>query len=340
MSRAHTRTGARARARRRQQDVFSTWLASWDGHTDVSVVIVNWNTKDLLRNCLEPLQQVMASLRVETIVVDNASTDGSVAMVEQDFPQVRLFVNGWNRGFAAANNQALVQARGRYMLLLNSDTVVQPGAIEGMTRFMDAHPRTGLAGPRLLNADRSLQSSARDFNRLSYDAGDILKLERWPLIGRFAARRGRDTLVAWSDHREIREVDWLVGACLMLRRGMLIQVGLLDEGYFFFAEELDLCYRLRRCGWSVVLFPDAEVIHYGGQSASRVPAARLVWHYAGLLRFYALHRSLAQQLALRAIVVLAMLLHIVWLLLRHRGSSLARPLFAAYMRVLARALAG
>jgi N-acetylglucosaminyl-diphospho-decaprenol L-rhamnosyltransferase len=313
-------------------------LGPLDPLTDVSVVIVNWNTKNLLHACLTSLQDHATSVRVETIVVDNASRDGSAQMVAHDFPEVRLLVNARNMGFAAANNRGMTRARGRYVLLLNSDTVVLPGAVQEMVRYMDAHPHVGAAGPRLLNSDCSPQSSMRNFPHLGRDALAILEMERWPLISPIVRRHSRHTTLDGSDHSATREVDWVVGACLLLRREAIEDVGPLDEGYFFFAEEMDLCWRLRHQGWPIVFLAGAEIVHLGGQSAARVPAARLTWHYAGLLRFYGRHRTPAHRVALRAVIALAAAMHLMWLLVRYGPSPRTRPLLAAYAKVLARAL--
>jgi N-acetylglucosaminyl-diphospho-decaprenol L-rhamnosyltransferase len=309
-----------------------------DPLTDVSVVIVNWNTKDLLHACLMSLQDNATSVRVETIVVDNASRDGSAEMVARDFAEVQLLVNARNMGFASANNRGMTRARGRYVLLLNSDTVVLPGAIQEMVRYMDAHPHVGALGPRLLNSDRSPQSSMRDFPHLGRDALAILEMERWPVVGRIVWRYNRHSSLYGSDHSATREVDWVVGACLLLRREAIECVGPLDDGYFFFAEEMDLCWRLRQHGWPIVFLASAEIVHLGGQSAARVPAARLTWHYAGLLRFYGRHRTPAHCMALRTIIALAAAMHMMWLLLRRGPSARTRPLLAAYAKVLTRAL--
>jgi GT2 family glycosyltransferase len=215
---------------------------------------------------------------------------------------------------------------------------VLPGAIQEMVRYMDAHPHVGAAGPRLLNSDRSPQSSMRTFPHLGRDALAILELERWPLVGRLVRGHSRYTSLDGSDHGTTREVDWVVGACLLLRREAIEGVGPLDDGYFFFAEEMDLCWRLRHHGWPIVFLASAEIVHLGGQSAACVPAARLTWHYAGLLRFYGRHRTPAHRVALRAVIALAAAMHMTWLLLRHGPSPRMRPLLAAYARVLARAL--
>ena len=314
----------------------TTDLSPLDPTIDLSIVIVSWNTIDLLRACLASLSSGAVPLRYETIVVDNASDDGSAEMVQHEFSRVCLLVNARNQGFAAANNRGLSHAHGRYLLLLNSDTIVPQGAIAEMVGYLETHPSVGALGPRLLNEDGSLQSSARDFPHLGRDALALLDVERWPLIGESAHRYLRRVAAYWSDHQTTREVDWVMGACMLLRREALEQTGLLDAGYFFFAEEMDLCYRLREHGWPTVFFAGAKIVHLGGQSARRIPAARLVWHYTGLLRFYRLHCSPLHSLALRIVIAAAAAAHVMWLLVAHRHSREARPILSAYARVLAR----
>jgi GT2 family glycosyltransferase len=255
-------------------------------------------------------------------------------MIRQDFPHTRLLVSDTNTGFADATNQGLRHAHGRYVLLLNSDTIVLPDAIREMVSYLDMHPHVGALGPRLLNEDRSLQSSARDFSCLWDDILGTLEVHRWPVIGTQVRRHKMRTSVDWSDHRRTREVDWVTGACLMLRREAIEQVGGLDPGYFFFFEEMDLCYRLRQCGWSTIFLATAQIVHLGGRSAARVPAARLIWHYRSMLRFYRLHHGRFQLSVLRSVVILVAAAHLVWLMLRHRHTPNAHSVLFAYARVL------
>ena len=304
----------------------------------VSIVIVNWNTKELLHACLASILQNSGSTRVEIIVVDNGSRDGSAQMVERDFPAVRLVVNTCNMGFAAANNRGLSAARGRYLLLLNSDTIALPGTIDEMVRYMDAHPRVGALGPRLLNEDGSLQVSVRDFPGLNHDAAMMLEVKHWPVVGDMARRHLQRAYL--PDPEQTREVDWVMGACLLLRRAAVEHVGPLDAAYFFFFEDVDLCYRLRQHGWSVVFLGKAGIVHLGGQSWGRVSAPRLIWYYRGLLRFYGRHYSWRRCLALRGGVGLGAAGHVLWFLLRRRWVPGEQPLLAAYARILALALGG
>lgn len=242
---------------------------------DLSIIIVNWNTRTLLTQCLHSLSPP-PPLSPEVFVVDNASTDGSPVMVRAQFPWVTLIENAENVGFARANNQALRQATGRYAVLLNSDTVVRPGALQTLVEFMGAHPEAGACGPRLLNGDGSLQPSCHPLLTPGREFWRLLFLDRlWP---RATYPQGR-----W-DAQTPRPVEVIKGACLMLRREALDQVGLLDEQYFMYTEEMDLCARLLQAGWRNYWVPEAQVIHYG-EASTRQSAEAM---------FVALYRSKAQ----------------------------------------------
>lgn len=224
---------------------------------DVSVVIVNWNTRDLLLQTLESLHRETHRVTFETIVVDNGSTDGSAELVRQVWRQVHLISLPANRGFAVGNNTGFQIASGRYLLLLNSDTIVLPTTLQGMVRFLDSHPEAGCVGCRHLNPDGTLQGSMDTFPSLLKDFLCYTELRRLPILLPFLRKR----YPWWTDHAQVREVDWVNGACMMVRREVITEVGGLDEGFFIYAEELDWCYRIRQAGWHVWFTPEAEVIH-------------------------------------------------------------------------------
>ena len=257
------------------------WQVDGAGDVLLSIIIVNWNTRDLLAACLESVHQdveTLAGWSVETFVVDNASSDGSPQMVRERFPWVRLIENEENLGFAAANNQALRQARGRYALLLNSDTEVQPGALAALVEFMAAHPQAGAVGARLLNADGSLQPSCHPMLTPGREFWRLIFLDRlWP--------RATYPLGRW-DLATPRQVEVIKGACLLLRREALAQVGLLDEAYFMYTEEVDLCYRLAEAGWELWWLPSARVIHREAQSTRQAAAKMYVQLYRSKVHFY------------------------------------------------------
>lgn len=244
---------------------------------DLCVIIVNWNTRDTLADCLCSLRSV-EGLEFETIVVDNASTDGSAEMVRQRFPEVALIENVENVGFARGSNQGILQSRGRYLLLLNSDTEVYPDALAAMTAFMERHAQAGACGPVLLNGDGTLQVSchptltpAREFWRLTF-------LDQlW--------RRATYDQASW-DRKTPRQVEVIKGACLLLRRKALDQVGPLDDDYFMYTEEMDLCYRLASAGWELWWVPQAVVTHYGEASSRQATETMYVQLYRSKVQFH------------------------------------------------------
>jgi GT2 family glycosyltransferase len=265
----------------------------------LSVIIVNWNTKQLLLDCIKSIFEQKQDFPLEVIVVDNGSSDGSVAAVAQRFPQTRLITNQDNVGFAKANNQAIRIAYGEYILLLNSDTLILGDALAQMVRFLDAHPEAGAVGCKLLNADGALQLSACNFPDLSTLVFETLYLDKiFPRSRLF----GRYYLTYW-DHNDIREVHYVSGACLMVRKRTIEQVGLLDEDYFMYAEEMDWCYRMKKLGWKVYYLPTAEVIHYGGQSSKAIPAETFQYHLRSLLLFFRKHYGLRCAMVARFIIL-------------------------------------
>ncbi len=239
---------------------------------DISVIIVNWNTRELLRNCLESVYRTLWNgISFEIFVVDNGSTDGSGEMVRRDFSAVRLIENEMNRGFAAANNQALTAMSGRYALLLNSDAVLAGNAVPELFQFMETCPEAGMACGQLLNADGSNQNSIAPFPTLLTLAVNLSLLE-YLFPKRYPSKRYR--------HDAPIEIESGVGACLILRRKALDQVGLFDERYFFFFEETDLAMSMRRAGWKIFHVPTARIYHYQGQSIGRNENARIQFYRA------------------------------------------------------------
>ncbi len=243
--------------------------------TDISVVVVNWNASEDLRACLLSLFAAPApAASFDVWVVDNASTDGSVQMVREQFPNARLIANDANLGFSKANNQALRETTSRYALLLNSDAVIHPGALDALMQWADAHPKAGILGPKVLNPDGSLQLSCRRFPSLG--AGFF----RNTYLGRLFPRNkyAADYLMADFDHASARPVDWVSGCAMLLRRNLLGNIGLLDEQFFMYCEDVDICERAWRSGWEVVYVPDAVVTHAIGRSSDK-NAERMVWEF-------------------------------------------------------------
>ena len=226
---------------------------------DLSIIIVNHNTRQLLSECLQSLQKQEGGLSLQVICVDNASSDGSPEMVEQSFPQVHCIRNRKNEGFAKPNNQGLAVAKGHYCLLLNSDTIVKPRALKTLLTFMDNHPDVGACGPRLVNPDGTLQRSCRSFPSLWRHFCDMSGLENlFPRIfGNFEIRFGHD---------RDAEVDQPMGAALLVRSEVVRQVGNLDERFKIYYNEVDWCRRIKKAGWKICFVHDAEITHHGGKT--------------------------------------------------------------------------
>ena len=256
---------------------------------DLSVIVVSWNVRELLRGCLAALPAATAGIESETVVVDNASTDGSPQMVAEDFPQVTLLRNEANLGFARANNRGLAAAQGRYCALLNSDTVPAPGSLAAMVAFMDARPAAAAASPRLVRPDGAPQPFAYG------DDPTPLYLAR-----RAAGRKmGRD-LHDWSAPAPVR-VGWVSGACMVVRRAAVDQVGGLDEAMFMYFEDNDWCRRMRLRGWEIWYNPQVAVTHIGGASLNQNPRARAAY-YESLAYFYRKHYGRLAGAAMRLAV--------------------------------------
>lgn len=268
----------------------------------LSVLIVNWNTKYLLLNCLQTVIEDierMSPEAVEVIVVDNGSDDGSLEAVRERYPYVRVIANSANRGFAAANNQGLLASSSEYVLLLNSDTRLTDGVLQALTDFAKRHEQVGAAGCQLLNEDGSPQASIVDFpSLLSAVRGNDFRNRRRPFAdGAF-------------------EVDAIVGACLLVRRSAVAQVGPMDEDFAFFAEEVDWCYRLRQAGWLVCWLPHVQVLHLEGQSRKRRPWYAYKNLHRSRLLFFKKHYGLKQARTLRLGYFMSSLTKVVYHSLR------------------------
>ena len=242
---------------------------------DLSVIIVSFNTKDILRDCLKSLtlNTQYKILNTETIVVDNGSADGSVEMVEKEFPNVRLIKNKKNLGFARANNQGIKIARGEYVLLLNSDTKIVDNALVKMVKFAKSDKKIGIVGPKLLNPDSTPQPSTAPFYTLPVT-----------LISLF----GGDRFLRQS-YKDIRKVDWVSGACFLIKREVVENIGLLDEKFFMYVEEMEFCFRAQKAGYQVYFYPQAEVIHQVRGSSSVGKQRAILGIYQGLIYFYQKH---------------------------------------------------
>jgi GT2 family glycosyltransferase len=244
---------------------------------DLSISIINTNNREQTLQCLRSLFANTHRVSLEVFVVDNACTDGSADAIAAEFPQVKLIRNAQKLGFSTNNNKALSQASGRYLCILNDDTIVQDGAFDALVTFMDVHPEAGACGPKLLNPDGSEQQSFDYFLMPMQEAFRPLSLWRRQL-----ALNG-DTP---------REVDRVIGACMVVRRQATEQVGLLDPAFDpIYTEETDWCYRIRQRGWRIYAVPNARVIHYGGQTMNRVRRAALERLYRNKTLFFRKHHG-------------------------------------------------
>lgn len=279
---------------------------------DLSIIIVNTNNCKILEECLASVFAATHSPKLEVIVSDNGSTDGSQEMIRSKFPQVKLIENGENLGFIKASNKGLNLASGRYLMLLNDDTLVKDSALDKMMDFMDANPMAGACGPLLLNPDGTPQRQG----------------------GLFGSK-------FWKSN-ELKEVKFIIGACLMLRREVFEQIGPMDEKLFFYNDDLDWCMSIRRAGWKIYFLPQAQVMHYGGYSSKRVFNRRLfVEGFRGGLYFCRKHYGLLVYIAYRILLTILILIYLPFFILSYplkRGKFKDRLL--AYFDIIKIAIFG
>jgi GT2 family glycosyltransferase len=277
-----------------------TFLAS--GQLDVSVIIVSFNTREVLRKCLQHLRISVEGVSAEVIVIDNNSRDGSADLVELEFPEVQLIRSRENLGFAAANNLAIRNARGQYVVLLNSDAFVSRDGIRLAFSYMQADPGIGLGGARLVGVDGSWQPSARQFPSLLNDLLILTGLaDRFPK-SHFLGRADR----SWADPELPTDADWVPGAFAIVRKEVVGAAGYFDESFFLYYEEVDLCRRIRKAGYRVRYFPDVVVVHLGGESSKKQEGFGLsaagkqvtLWRFRSHFLYYRKHHGAGARLAM------------------------------------------
>jgi len=275
---------------------------------DLSIVILNWKVKDLLRKCLASVYEHTSGIDFEVFVVDNDSRDGSVEMVLQEFSQVTLMANNTNVGFAAGNNQAIEQASGDFVILLNPDTELTSNAFAKIIEVMQMHPEVGVCGPKLLNPDGTLQNSVRHYPSFCSQALVMLKLHNFlpwlPPVRHYFATD--------FDYEREQEVDQVMGAAFMIRRDVLEDIGGLDQDYFIWFEEVDYCRRAANAGYKVLYTPQAEIIHHGGESfVQALGLQRQKYLNDSLLKYMKKHHGMLAWSGLAALYPISMLL--AWL---------------------------
>jgi GT2 family glycosyltransferase len=313
---------------------------------DLSVVILNWNTRTLLEKCLRSVVCQSAGIRLEVLVVDNASEDGSREMVQSLFPHVNLIVNSTNTGFGAGNNVALPHATGRYILFLNSDTAVTEGALPAMVAHADSAPDIGILGPKLLNGDGSLQYSCRRYPNLG--AGFF----RSTLLGRLFPqnRFTSDYLMTDWDHASARDVDWVSGAAIMIRRSLVDQIGCFDEDFYMYCEDVDLCWRANHTPltgpnpatdpltaegprhWRVVYYSDATIYHLIGKSSDQAPTRMTYEFHRSQHLFYKKHYAASTPIPLRLIIPAGIALRAIGQMARFRVRYIQRRMLGLEKR--------
>jgi N-acetylglucosaminyl-diphospho-decaprenol L-rhamnosyltransferase len=281
----------------------------------LSIVLVCWNNKSYLNACLQSLYRTGLKSTFDVIVVDNGSTDGSQKMLEEKYREVKIIQNAENLGLGKASNQGIENTKGKYILLLNNDTIVNGQSFDAMIEFLEQQPKAGAVGGKLLNPDGTTQAGYNYFSSLFQEF----------LVATRLGELIRPGYPAVMDGDEIRSVDWMGSACLMVRRSALDEVGLLDEGYFIYGDETDLQYRLKKAGWDVYYLPEVTTIHYGGRSMNRWSRRKMV--YRGKMLFYQKHYGFLQTLFLRLLLgILSLAKSVVWavMLILPQKQDLAR----------------
>ncbi|MCJ7457730.1 MAG: glycosyltransferase family 2 protein [candidate division Zixibacteria bacterium] len=253
---------------------------------DLSIIIVNYRAKRFLKVCLDSIYNTKNNLRLEIWLIDNSSKDDTVPWVRENFPQVNLIENEWNSGFSKAANQGIRESQGKYLLLLNPDTKITEGKINQLLKFMDENPEAGICGPRMIDEKGELLYSCRSFPDLltSISSSQSVLNRLFPHNS-----LSRKYLLKDLDRTGIKEVDWVSGSCLFARRKMLGEIGLLDENFFMFCEDTDLCLRAKKNGWKVFYFPFLTVTHQLAGSTSLNPLRAKLEHHRSMYYFFKKH---------------------------------------------------
>ena len=266
---------------------------------DISLVIVGWNARHYLELCLESLAKAPPRRSMEILVVDNASSDGSVGMIEAKFPWVKLIKSNENLGFAKGNNVAIRQCRGRYIALVNPDVIVFPGCLDALADFLDQNPKVGNVGPRVFNADMTMQSTCRRFPTLWNNFCSASRLESvFKGVPFFAGEH-----MFYFSHDRTLPVDVIVGCFSMIRHQTFDEVGLLDEGLFMYGDDVDWCRRARNAGWQVVFYPGGQAIHDRGKITAPYPVRFAVAQQRSVLHYWSKHHGFWGVLGIRSIML-------------------------------------
>ncbi len=303
---------------------------------DISIIIVSYNVKDFLQQCLRSIREASQNLNVEIFIVDNRSVDGTPDMIRKTYPGVHLIANSDNLGFGKANNQALKTARGKYILFLNPDTIIREDTLDIMFRFMEENPHTALAGCKILNADGSLQLACRrSFPRPSVAIPKMLGLSALFPGNRYLAKYN----LTYKDPDESYTVDAVSGSFMFCRKDIILELNGFDERFFMYGEDLDLCYRVQEKGFNVSYVPDTTIVHYKGESSKSAPFDSLITFYKAMDQFVRKHFSPGNWLLSILILRLGIILHLVFKFIAGIIYQLRAPLLDTLLIVLAHALA-
>lgn len=299
---------------------------------DVSVIVIAWNVRELLYNCLKSVYKETRGINYEVIYVDNASDDGSVKMVKERFPAVRIIENEENKGFITANNQGIEISKGKYVLLLNSDTIILDNAIAKAVKFVDQHPEAAVIGCRVLNPDMTLQRTCSMYHSLLNMFLAATYLYKIFPRNMFFGRHD----MTWWDFDDVKEVEVVYGCFSLVRREAINQIGLMDPRYFVFGDDPDWCYRFSKAGWKIFFTPEPRIIHYGGQTTKKMADKFILQLYGSHLIFMKLHRSKLSFPIARVLIALFFILRVpYWFaigILKRNGKKESIQIAQTYLR--------
>ncbi len=289
---------------------------------DVSIIIVNYNTKDLLRDSIVSIKKTTIGIAYEIIVSDNDSSDGSVEMIKDEFPDVILLENKINGGFAYANNKGIKVSKGNYIFLLNSDTIVLENSIVNMFKYMNEHIKIGILGPKLLNADLSEQTSVFAYPTIFKEFASIFELKKLlnnkvlkKFILKFADKAlpndVNQYMKNFKENKSVEQVEVLVGAALFIRKELIDDIGGLDESYFMYYEEIDYCLKTHQNGWLLVFYPFSEIIHLIGQSSKKVSEITFKARYKSMLHYFEKNHGKLKKFIVKCILVIGLRFRII-----------------------------
>ncbi|MFH1458889.1 MAG: glycosyltransferase family 2 protein [Candidatus Omnitrophota bacterium] len=267
----------------------------------LSIIIVNYNTGELLVRCVESALNKFNYLQDEIIIIDNASTDQSLVKLKalaRAASSIEIIKNSQNQGFAAGVNQGIKRAKGNYIVLLNPDAQLKGSVLENLKKVLTDNPQAGCCGPKLINQDLSLQMSVHSYPKLLDIIFDKTHLAYFfpksKILTRFQ--------MSYWNHEQMREVDWMSGACLMVRKTVIENIGLLDERFFMFCEDIDLCLRIKQAGWKNIYVPDACVLHLKGKSSPQLEGKAPVVSWVSLVKYWAKHKGKGKAQMLRVLL--------------------------------------